>query len=129
MSLISVQDARMSIEQSQLRNQQSLRATQLTILVSIYVPLSFVTGVFGMNLKQFNGSGLSLRVCFVGIVIATIVTAIIFLAVQVHSKQKGSRSDGKKANNIDIPVRRARAISNVYSPNFENERTIEKSKV
>jgi hypothetical protein len=41
MSSISVQDARMSVEQSQLSNQQSLRATQLTILASIYVPFIF----------------------------------------------------------------------------------------
>ena len=128
MSSISVQDARMSIEQSQLGNQQSLRATQLIILASIYVPLSFVIGVFGMNLKQLSGSGLSLWVFFVGIVIATIVTATIFLALQVHSKQKGSRSNAKKANCIGMPVRRARATSNVYSQNFENERTSEKSK-
>ncbi|KAK0515876.1 hypothetical protein JMJ35_001910 [Cladonia borealis] len=86
MSSISVQDARMSIEQSQLSNQQALRATQLTILASTCVPLSFVTGVFGMNLKQLNESGLSIWVFFVGIVIATIVTAVIFLALQVHSK-------------------------------------------
>ena len=129
MSSISVQDARMSIEQSHLSNQQALRATQLTILASIYVPLSFVTGVFGMNLKQLNGSGLSIWVFFVGIVIATIVTAVIFLGLQVHSKQKGSRRDAKKANDTDMPSRRARATSNVYNENFENERTVEKSKV
>ena len=129
MSSISVQDARMSIEHSQLSNEQFLRATQLTILASIYMPASFVTGVFDMNLKQLNGSGLSLWVFFIGIVIATIMTAIIFSALQVHSKQKGSRSDGKKANDIDIPVRRVRATSNVYSQNVENERTVEKSKV
>ena len=105
MSSISVQDARMSIEQSQLSNQQTLRATQLTILASIYVPLSFVTGVFGMNLKQLNGSGLSIWVFFVGIVIATIVTAVYFLALQVHSKKKGSGIDVKQARDTDMPGR------------------------
>lgn len=96
MSSISVQDAKMSVAQGQLSNQQSLRATQLTILASIYVPLSFVTGIFGMNLKELNGSSLSIWVFFVGVVIATIVTAIIFLGLQVHSKKGENKDNGKE---------------------------------
>jgi hypothetical protein len=96
MSSISVQDAKMSVAQGQLSNQQSLRATQLTILASIYVPLSFVTGIFGMNLKELNGSSLPIWVFFVGVVIATIVTAIIFLGLQVHSKKDENKGNGKK---------------------------------
>jgi hypothetical protein len=83
MSSISVQDAKLSVKQGQLSNQQSLRATQLTILASIYVPLSFVTGIFGMNLKELNGSSLSIWVFFVAVVIAATVTVIIFLVLQM----------------------------------------------
>ena len=96
MSSISVQDAKMSVAQGQLSNQQSLRATQLTILASIYVPLSFVTGIFGMNLKELNGSSLSIWVFVVGIVIATTVTAIIFFGLRVHSKTNENKANGKK---------------------------------
>ena len=80
-----------------------------------------------MNLKQLNGSGLSIWVFFVGIVIATSVTAVIFLGLRVHSKQKGSKSDSKNFNNRDVPIRRARAISNVCNQNSKNKRIIEKS--
>lgn len=96
MSSISVQDAKLGIEQSQLSNQQSLRATQLTILASIYVPLSFVTGVFGMNLRELNGSGLSIWVFFVGVIIAAIVTALIFLVLQMHAKNAKEKMEQKK---------------------------------
>ena len=129
MSSISVQDARMSVEQGQLSNRQSLRATQLTILASIYVPLSFVTGVFGMNLKQLNESGLSIWVFFVAIVIAAIVTGVIFLGLQVYSKREGRRSDARKANNADMPIRSSRTTPSIYIRNLENERTSEKSRV
>lgn len=96
MSSINVQDAKMSVAQGELSNRQSLRATQLTILASIYVPLSFVTGVFGMNLKELNGSSLSIWTFFVGVVIATIVTATIFLGLQVHSKKNENKEDRNK---------------------------------
>jgi CorA-like Mg2+ transporter protein len=88
MSSISVQDAQMSVAQGHLSNQQALRATQLTILASIYVPLSFVTGIFGMNLKELNGSNLSIWVFFVAVVIAAMITALIFMALREHSKHK-----------------------------------------
>lgn len=37
---------------------QARRGGQLTFLALIYVPLLFVTGIFGMNIQQINGSGL-----------------------------------------------------------------------
>ena len=128
MSSISVQDARMGVEQSQISNRQSLRATQLTILASIYVPLSFVTGVFGMNLKQLNGSGLSIWVFFVAMAIAAIVTGIIFLGLQVHSKREENRSEARKVNNADMPILSSRTTSSIYVRSLENEHTSEKSR-
>lgn len=104
MSSISVQDAKLGIEQSRLSNQQSLRATQLTILASIYVPLSFVTGVFGMNLRELNGSNLSIWVFFVGVVIAAIVTALIFLILQMHAKNAKEKMEQKKKSKNDNAV-------------------------
>jgi Mg2+ and Co2+ transporter CorA len=33
---------------------QSRRATVLTLLAAFYLPLSLVTGIFGMNIKEFD---------------------------------------------------------------------------
>jgi hypothetical protein len=101
MSSISLQDARMSITQGQLPNQQSLRATQLTILASIYVPLSFVTGIFGMNLKELNGSSLSIWVLFVAVVIAAIITAMILWILLEQPKHKEKEKEDNKNHKKD----------------------------
>ena len=127
MSSIIVQDARLSIKQMELSNQQSLRATQLTLLASIYVPLSFVTGIFGMNLKELNGSRLSIWVFFVGVVISMIVTAVIFLGLQEHSKQKGIKSDAKKVPDRVLSTRRASANSDMSNQSVKSDRITERS--
>lgn len=49
MSSISVLDSQTSILHAQ-------RSTHLTQLATIYIPLSFVTGIFGMNIREINGA-------------------------------------------------------------------------
>lgn len=127
MSSISVQDAKLSIQQGHLSNRQSLRATQLTILASIYVPLSFVTGIFGMNLQQLNGSSLSIWVFFVAVVIAAAVTAIIFLILQRHSKLTQTENDVEKAGASDKAVRETGGNSKLRGMVFGNNRIVKKS--
>jgi Mg2+ and Co2+ transporter CorA len=63
---------------SSISVEQSQRATRLTQLVFIYVPLSFVTGIFGINVKEINATGLSIWVCFVTLAIIVLLTAGIF---------------------------------------------------
>jgi hypothetical protein len=81
MSSISVQDTRLSMDQAQ-------RGSRLTILAFIYVPLSFVTGVFGMNIQQINGSGLNIWVCFVALVAVVFLTVPIFWIMKLHGNRK-----------------------------------------
>lgn len=87
LSSISVQDAKMSVKQGQLSNQQSLRATQLTILASIYAPLSFVVGIYGMNVKQLNATGPSIWVFFVTLAIAGTLTVVLYLGFELRSRK------------------------------------------
>ena len=100
MSSISVQDARLGILQSRASSQQAMRATQLTILASIYVPLSFVIGVFGMNMAELNDSKLSIWVFFVTAAIAAIVTGVIFWGLRQYSEAKNSGGEIKTVVNI-----------------------------
>lgn len=100
MSSISVQDSRLSIEQSSLRIDQARLGSQLTLLAFIYVPLSFVTGIFGMNIQQINGSGLNIWVCFVALVTVILLTVLVFLAVKLF----GVRKDKKKKLAYDAEV-------------------------
>lgn len=87
MSSISVRDSQLSIQQSQ-------RATRLTQLAFIYVPLSFVTGIFGMNIQELNATGLSIWVCFVALAIIAALTSGIFWVLHVHGKKKKVEEEG-----------------------------------
>lgn len=85
MSSISVRDSQLSIEQSQ-------RATRLTQLAFIYVPLSFVTGIFGMNVQEISATGLSIWVCFVTLAIIVALTVSIFCVL--HSRGNKRKEPG-----------------------------------
>jgi hypothetical protein len=73
MSSISVLDSQTSIDQAR-------RAQTLTQLALVYVPFSFVTGIFGMNVKELNGSSLSVWVC-VPVLAATLITTMVVFKV------------------------------------------------
>lgn len=68
MSSISVLDSQTSI-------QNATRSTHLTQLATVYLPLSFVTGIFGMNLREINGSQLPIWVSLVTLAGVAISTA------------------------------------------------------
>ncbi|KAH6723346.1 cora-like Mg2+ transporter protein-domain-containing protein [Leptodontidium sp. MPI-SDFR-AT-0119] len=93
MSSVSVQDSRLSINQSR-------RGSQLTLLALIYVPLSFVTGIFGMNIQQVNGSGLNLWVCFVTLVPVILVTILVFLAVKIYGDRKEAGENSSYSSKV-----------------------------
>lgn len=86
MSSISVRDSQLSIEQSQ-------RAIRLTLLAFIYVPLSFVTGIFGMNIQEISGTGLSIWVCFVALAAILMLTVGIFWLLHERGKKRKDRGE------------------------------------
>lgn len=57
---------------------QAKRVTKLTILALIYVPASFTTSLFGMNMAQFGQGTLNIWV-FPAVLIPLYITFIIFL--------------------------------------------------
>ena len=67
--------------------EQAQRGTLLTQLAFIYVPLSFITGIFGMNLSEINGSYVPIWICIVGMVIALLCTLSIFSIIRIYSKR------------------------------------------
>ncbi|KAK0291923.1 hypothetical protein LTR91_003625 [Friedmanniomyces endolithicus] len=72
MSSLNVRDSQINIEQAR-------RGTLVAYLAFFYIPLAFVTGVFGMNIKEINGSPLSIWVCVVTLAVTIAVTAAGFL--------------------------------------------------
>lgn len=66
-----------------IAQRDSERADMLTRLAAVYIPLSFVTGVFGMNLRELNGSSLPIWVCFEVLAVVLILTIVL---VQISEK-------------------------------------------
>ena len=81
LSTLSTRDSQTSLE-------QGTRGQRLTQLAFIYVPLSFVTGIYGMNLKELNGSPLSIWVMVVSTVIVIGCTLCIFWLLKSIEGQK-----------------------------------------
>ena len=73
MSSISVMEAGSIKEQAQ-------QGQMITRLAFLYVPLSFVTGIFGMNVKEINGSPLPMWVPVAAFLVVSACTlGILFL--------------------------------------------------
>lgn len=80
MSSISVLDSETSIRQAR-------SGQKLTQLASIFIPLSLVTGIFGMNTKEINDSPLSIWVVVVTVVITVMCTIGVFRFLDQREKQ------------------------------------------
>jgi hypothetical protein len=83
MMSIALGDSQRAERDSQRAERDSKRADMLTWLAAVYVPLSFVTGIFGMNLRELNGSSLPFWICLevLGVVLlATTAMVVIFMA-------------------------------------------------
>lgn len=87
MSSLSTMDSQTSI-------QQSKRGTLVAVLATVYVPLSFVTGIFGMNVSEINGSPLSVWVCFATLAVVVLLTATAFILYRgVKKSLTGRRTE------------------------------------
>lgn len=67
-----------SIEESQKAMMQAERVGKLTFLASIFVPLSFTTSVFGMNVRELDQGSLSMWVWAAMSVPLFILTLVLF---------------------------------------------------
>ena len=84
LSTLSTRDSQTSLE-------QATRGQRLTQLAFIYVPLSFVTGIYGMNLKEINDSPVSAWVTVVSALIVVGSTLCVFWllkSLEKHNAQK-----------------------------------------
>jgi hypothetical protein len=68
-----------TVQDSDANKVQTERATLLTALAAIYLPLTLVTGIFGMNIKDINDTNPSWRAC--GIVLAVVAAGTIGFVV------------------------------------------------
>lgn len=65
--------------------EQSRRATQLTLLAAFYLPLTLVTGIFGMNIKEFEDAKPPFRHCYEALFAVIAVTLVVYVASRIWS--------------------------------------------
>jgi magnesium transporter len=67
-----------NLRDSDIMKTQARRATELTALAVIYLPLTLVTGIFGMNLTEINGGTPKWWTSVIALVILGAATVIPF---------------------------------------------------
>jgi Mg2+ and Co2+ transporter CorA len=78
MSSVSVAETQNAAKQAKLSMEQAERTAKLTQLAFVYIPLTFVTSIFGMNVRELVDPVLPVWVCFVTLVVVAAATAAIF---------------------------------------------------
>ncbi|KAL2816883.1 hypothetical protein BJX63DRAFT_128267 [Aspergillus granulosus] len=82
-SELGIQHSKLGIEQSKMGLEQATSVKILTQLAFLYIPLTFVSGVFGMNLQELNGTGQHIWVFFVACVIAAMLTFTVLVIFRI----------------------------------------------
>ncbi|KAF2733472.1 hypothetical protein EJ04DRAFT_565134 [Polyplosphaeria fusca] len=116
MSSISVRDSKLSIEQAQLSNEQALlsaeqakRSAWLTQLATLYLPLSVLTGIFGMNLKEINDAHVPFWWSLVVFAILLVCTGVAFFGLRA-SERRTQRNDALTVGSVEPKRRIAGAL-------------------
>lgn len=78
MSTISVVETQTGAEQTIISMQRAGRTSRLTQLAFIYVPLTFITSIFDMDVKRPSDPLPPIWVCFITLLVAAAATAAIF---------------------------------------------------
>jgi Mg2+ and Co2+ transporter CorA len=76
LSTMSILESQKSVEQSQMSIAQSRQINKLTRLAFVYIPLSFVSSVFGMNVREIQADP-SIWVFFVTAVSFTLLSVCV----------------------------------------------------
>lgn len=98
MSSLAVQDSKMSIQQAQ-------RTTRLTLLALVYIPISFVTGIFGMNIRELNDSGASIWVFFVVVAAAAVLSMSMFWSLRsLENRRAGGKEKESRSEDFEVPL-------------------------
>jgi hypothetical protein len=87
-----------TVQDSDANKTQTERATLLTILAAVYLPLTLVTGIFGMNIKDISDGSPTWRHCGEVLAVTAACTIVFVLAyrqwrVWRRAQQEKERSE------------------------------------
>ncbi|OAG04115.1 uncharacterized protein CC84DRAFT_888453 [Paraphaeosphaeria sporulosa] len=112
MSSVSVRESRLSIEQARLSAEQARRSAWLTQLASVYLPLSVVTGIFGMNLKEISEGPPRWWWAVVVLVVLVVCTVGIYYSLRevekIAEERRQRRVEGRQVKRVNEKPRDGR---------------------
>lgn len=102
-----------TIQDSDAMKMQAERATLLTSLAAIYLPLTLVTGIFGMNIKEINDGIPSFKACIGALAVAAVATAVFVISYsrwkrwQKTQEQRRRRKEVVERKDLEAVFERA----------------------
>jgi zinc transporter len=75
---------------------QAQRATLLTILAVIYLPLTLVTRIFGMNIRQIDSDTTELWACLVGLAAIASITAVGYFGYRHWQRRDAQEKEARR---------------------------------
>ena len=80
-AMASLDESRMGIEHTKRSMEQSARVKRLTQLAFVFIPLSFSTSLFGMNMELLGTGTAKAWMLVVAVIVAYVATCVVWIIV------------------------------------------------
>ena len=85
-SMASLRESQMAIEQAKKGIQQNERVKRLTQLAFIFIPLSFVTSLFGMNITALGTGSAKVWMVVVSVIVTYFVISLSWILLHHYAR-------------------------------------------
>ena len=85
-----------TVQDSDATKQQTERATLLTLIAAVYLPLTLVTGIFGMNIKDIDDGKPSWRACGEVLAVVAACTIVFVFAYRYWRRWQRGRQERER---------------------------------
>jgi hypothetical protein len=87
-----------TVQDSDASKRQAERATLLTLVAAVYLPLTLVTSIFGMNIREVDGDLLTYRACLKALGVVLGCTIVFAFAYREWRRRRRRREEGTSAD-------------------------------
>ena len=85
-----------TVQDSDANKTQTERATLLTLLAAVYLPLTLVTGIFGMNIREVDEGKPTWWACVIVLAVVAACTVAFYLAYRHLRAKKRAREEWER---------------------------------
>ena len=85
-----------TVQDSDANKTQTERATLLTLLAAVYLPLTLVTGIFGMNIREVDEGKPTWWACVIALAVVAACTVAFYLAYRHLRAKKRAREEWER---------------------------------